>query len=174
VNGKTSDSHGSADKSTLGENARSVALVITYGKFRYFIGGDLTGGGPTGWSGSPDIESRVAKDVGQVSVLRVNHHGSITSTNSVFLGTLNPTVAIISAGPNLRTDALFHWPSPKVLVRLNALAHLSAIYVTGSVDTTGLADKDKKKLKDGQGNIAISTTGDKTFQVNGDTYTLPK
>jgi competence protein ComEC len=174
VNGDTPDLQWNGQKPALDENAKSLALILGFGKFRYFIGGDLTGGGLSGWTASPDIESRVAKSVGQVNVLRVNHHGSVTSTNSVFLEALNPAVAIISAGSDPRTDSLFHWPSQKVLARLSALTNVRAIYVTGTADTQGLADQDKKKLKDSQGNVTISTTGEGTFQVNGNPYPLPK
>jgi hypothetical protein len=174
VNGNTLDSPWNSDPPGLDENARSVALIVRLGKFRYFIGGDLTGGGPSGWNSSPDIESRVAERIGAVAVLRVNHHGSVTSTNPVFLGALNPVVAIISAGPDPTTDALFHWPSQKVLARLSAFSHLKAIYVTGAVDTKGLTEQDKKKLKDASGNITISTTGEESFRVNDDSYALPK
>jgi beta-lactamase superfamily II metal-dependent hydrolase len=173
LNGNTTDLPWNYQKSALNENARSVALIVTFGKFRYFIGGNLTGGGPSGWNASPDIESRVAAAVGQVAVLRVNHHGSITSTNAVFLAALNPVVAIISAGPDPKTSTLFHWPSQKVILRLSAVPHVSAIYVTGKADTNGLADQEKKKLKDGQGNITISTNGEDNFKVNGDMYRLP-
>lgn len=158
----------------LDENARSLAFLVTFGKFRYFIGGDLTGGGLSGWQASADIESRVAKSVGPVTVLRINHHGSVTSSNSVFLGSLDPSVAIISAGPDPRTASLFKWPSETVLARLTRSQQLKAIYVTGVVDATNLSDTDKKRLHDGKGNITISTTGEDSFKVNEDSYPLPK
>lgn len=158
----------------LDENARSMAFLVTFGKFRYFIGGDLTGGGTSAGQASADIESRVAREVGRVTVLRVNHHGSVTSSNSAFLGGLQPIVAVVSASPDPRTAALFHWPSEAVLTRLSRLPQLRAIYITGAVDARKLSDEDKKKIHDGKGNITISTTGDDNFQVNEDTYPLAK
>ncbi len=65
------------------ENDKSVCLLIEYKKLPYFIGGDI-GGGNIGYS---DVESFVAPDVGDVDVLRVNHHGSSSSSNETFLGT---------------------------------------------------------------------------------------
>ena len=65
------------------ENDKSVCLLIDYDNFQYFIGGDI-GGGNKGYS---DVESFVAPDVGDVDVLRVNHHSSSSSSNETFLGT---------------------------------------------------------------------------------------
>jgi competence protein ComEC len=174
VNGNVSDVPWDSHTADLDENARSMAFLVTFGKFRYFIGGDLTGGGVSGWHASADVESRVAREVGRITVLRVNHHGSVTSSNSAFLGGLQPIVAVISASPDPSTTSLFHWPSETVLTRLSRLPQLRAVYITGAVDATKLSDQDKKKIHDGKGNITISTTGDDNFQVNEDTYPLAK
>ena len=155
----------------IDENAQSLAFLITFKKFSYFIGGDLTGGGKSGFRSTPDIESAVAKEVGEVTVLRVNHHGSDTSSNQGFLAALNPSVAVISSGKTPLNDRLFQWPSRKVLDRLTKLPRLTAIYITGQVATLdGLTEEDKKKVKDVQGDITISTTGDGTFQVNSTSF----
>jgi len=170
VSGVPWDSH----MGVLDENARSMAFLVIFGKFRYFIGGDLTGGGTSAWQASADIESRVAREVGRVTVLRVNHHGSVTSSNSAFLGALQPVVAVVSASPDVKTDSLFHWPSETVLMRLSRIPQLRAIYVTGSAEASKLSDEDKKKIHGGKGNITVTTTGDDNFQVNEDTYPLAK
>jgi beta-lactamase superfamily II metal-dependent hydrolase len=169
ANGNTADWR----SGSLDENALSLAFVIKFHDFKYFIGGDLTGGGRSGWAPTPDIETRVARDVGEVAVLRVNHHGSDTSSNQAFLAALNPTVAVISTGRDPWNDRLFHWPSRKVLDRLNRMPHLSAVYVTGDVATSkGLTDEDKKKVKPSRGTVTISTTGTGTFNVNGTSFSL--
>lgn len=171
TDGRTANWRWSAVNAVLDENAQSIALTVMLGKFRYFIGGDLTGGGPSGWSKTPDIESQIAKDIGEVTVLRVNHHGSVTSSNQTFLATLNPIVAIISTGRDPMNDRLFRLPSRKVLDRLLNLPRLVAVYVTGEADTpNGLTSEDKKKVRSGQGVVVISTVGDGTFQVNGVSY----
>jgi hypothetical protein len=45
-----------------------------------------------------DVESYLAPDVGEVDVLRVNHHGSDHSSNSNFIAAVDPQAAIISVG----------------------------------------------------------------------------
>lgn len=84
--------------SPLGENDRSIALILRFGTFDYLIASDLTGGGLTGGNPTADVESLVAAEVGDVDVLHVNHHGSSTSTNQTSVNTLRPEHAVISCG----------------------------------------------------------------------------
>lgn len=44
------------------------------------------------------VEVAAAKDAGQVSVLKVSHHGSLTSSDPLFIATTNPALAVISVG----------------------------------------------------------------------------
>ncbi|MGQ7247256.1 ComEC/Rec2 family competence protein [Halomonas sp. V046] len=107
------------------ENALSVALVVTHGAFRYFTGGDLTGGGQR----TPPMESLVAPWVGDIDVLRLNHHGSTTSTSEVFIRALRPEVAILSVGDggvNLR----YRLPRQVTLDRLAALLPAPLLFQT--------------------------------------------
>lgn len=56
---------------------------------------------------------------------------------------------------------------------MQRLNRLSAIYITGAPSTAGgMTAEDNKKVKASQGNIAVTTTGEKTFQVNGATFTI--
>ena len=78
------------------ENACSIGLRISYGKFDYFNGGDITGiidlGDPL-WL---DIETPVAQAVGPVEVNVLNHHGNRSSVNEYYLRALRPRVHILS------------------------------------------------------------------------------
>jgi competence protein ComEC len=78
-----------------GENYRSLVWVLEYGRFRFYTGGDLVG---YNVSGERDVESKVAKIIRPVDVIKVNHHGSRNSSNNEFLDSLRPQVAIISQG----------------------------------------------------------------------------
>ncbi len=76
------------------ENPLSLVFRISYGDFDYYAGGDLPG-----FSGWPDfdIESRVGEVVGEVDAMALNHHGYKDATNSTFVATLKPTVAVHQA-----------------------------------------------------------------------------
>jgi beta-lactamase superfamily II metal-dependent hydrolase len=78
-------------------NAVSSVIQITYGKFDYWTGGDITGGSKKGRS-KPNVESVVARHTTPVEVFHVNHHGSETSNNADLLSALRPQHAVLSAG----------------------------------------------------------------------------
>jgi competence protein ComEC len=104
------------------ENERSLALKVSFAGRSVFIGGDLTGGG----LGSANVEALAAGVMGTVDVLRLNHHGSATSSSTVFLDALRPTALIISVG----TDNAFCHPASVVLDRLEALS--VPVWATGA------------------------------------------
>lgn len=79
------------------ENELSLALLVEYGKFRYFTGGDIPGIALDEVPEWHDLETPVARAVGRVHVAVLNHHGWLDSTNSFFLRTLRPEVVVIPA-----------------------------------------------------------------------------
>jgi competence protein ComEC len=74
------------------ENDMSIALLIQYGAFRYFIGGDI----------SDTTERKIAdRDlVTDVDVYHTDHHGSKTSSLPAMMEDLHPGVIVISNGNN--------------------------------------------------------------------------
>jgi len=105
ANGEIADGHGghrsildpkatvAADGSYL-ENALSQALKITYGRFSYFTGGDMTGLGDGTVPDWYDTETPVSAVVGPVDVLTLDHHGNRDATNANFLRALQPRVIV--------------------------------------------------------------------------------
>jgi len=79
------------------ENDFSNALAIRYGGFRYFTGGDLAGVPLDELPAWHDLETPIARAVGPVDVLVLNHHGWLDTTNPYFLKILNPRVVVIPA-----------------------------------------------------------------------------
>jgi beta-lactamase superfamily II metal-dependent hydrolase len=79
------------------ENDYGVGLLIQYGGFRMIVSGDMGGYNSGGYK---DVESILAPDIGKVSVLHVNHHGSQYSSNPTWITTLDPKVSVISVGNN--------------------------------------------------------------------------
>lgn len=73
------------------ENNTSVTVVVSYGNFDLWIGGDLTG---NPLEGVADVETPTGPMAGDVDVYTVNHHGSETSSNASFLADLAAEVAI--------------------------------------------------------------------------------
>ncbi len=100
------------DPTLFDENVNSCAMVITYGDFRYFNGGDLSGGNwPSYKSQERDMETGVAKVCGNVDVIKANHHGYYDTCNGFFLNTLSPEVVIIDARSN-------NHPVPSTMARM--------------------------------------------------------
>ena len=79
------------------ENHFSLALRLRYGNFDYFTGGDLPGVALDNLPAWHDLETPVARAIGSVDALVVNHHGWLDSTNAFFLQTLAPRVVIVPA-----------------------------------------------------------------------------
>ncbi len=132
------------------ENDFSVALVVSYGNFDFFVAGDLSGSNTGSYT---DIETSVAPEVGEIEVYRVNHHGSNYSSNQYFIDIIDPEVSVISVGNNS-----YSHPHPTIVQRLLAT---SVIYQTGD-ENGNVVD----------GDIVIRTTGAFNYTVNGDTFDL--
>lgn len=92
VNGDLPDAS-SVDPTASGqfENSASVAVLVEYGDFDLWIGGDLTGNVEVGVT---DVESSTAPFAGDVDVYTFNHHGSNTSSTAAFLDTLEAEIGI--------------------------------------------------------------------------------
>jgi competence protein ComEC len=84
-----SESAATADDS---ENARSVGVIITYGKFRFLDLGDLTK--------KKELELACPKNLlGKVDLFLVTHHGADESNPKALVWALHPKAAIIDNGP---------------------------------------------------------------------------
>jgi beta-lactamase superfamily II metal-dependent hydrolase len=92
-----------------GENMCSAAFRLSYGKFDYFNGGDITTTSTRGqWQ---DIETPVGMVTGPVDVCVANHHGFFDAMGVPFLQAVRPRVII------LQTCAASH-PSHSVFLRM--------------------------------------------------------
>lgn len=100
------------------ENDMSISLLLNYGNFRYFIGGDI----------EDPSETKIADlDVVQdVDVYQADHHGADNGTTTAFLNDLHPTAIIISNG----TNGTYRHPRETTLTRMNALSPQPAIFQT--------------------------------------------
>lgn len=76
------------------ENPLSMAIKISFGDFDYFTGGDNTGLQGYGMPEWFDVETPMAKAVGKVEAMTLNHHGNRDATNNFFVKTLDPRVVV--------------------------------------------------------------------------------
>ncbi len=119
------------------DNARSLALLISLGKFQFFDGGDLT------WN----VEKKLVCPldlIGSVDVYQVTHHGMDVSNHPTLLATVAPVVAIMNNGPR-------KGGSPATVRLLRSIPSIQAAYqlhknaATGDDDNTDpslIANKD--------------------------------
>lgn len=77
------------------ENMCSIAVRLSYGKFDYFTGGDLTCDTDEGEEPWRDIETPVAKACGPVEVAVANHHAYFDAVGPNFVRALQPRVFIV-------------------------------------------------------------------------------
>ncbi|MFP3948133.1 MAG: ComEC/Rec2 family competence protein, partial [Longimicrobiales bacterium] len=86
-------------------NDGSVVLLVTWGRFRALLTGDAPA----------EVEEAAARRISEpVQLLKVGHHGSLTSTSRRFLEAMRPEAAMISVGFRNR----YGHPHPEVMERL--------------------------------------------------------
>jgi hypothetical protein len=92
----------------------SVGTLLTFGRFRFFDGGDLS------WN----IENRLVCPknlIGTVDVYQVDHHGTDASNNPSLVAAIKAQVAIIDDGPRKGGDA-------RTFATLKSVKETEAIY----------------------------------------------
>lgn len=81
------------------QNDFSIALVVHFKKFDFFVAGDLSGYLHESWgSWYHPVESAMYPHLRPLEVYRVNHHGSQWSTNYAFLQRIRPIASVLSCG----------------------------------------------------------------------------
>jgi len=76
-------------KGYYNENPLSIAFKISYGKFDYYVGGDIPG---INKYPDYDIETPMGNIIGQVEAMTLDHHGHKDATNPYFISQLKPQV----------------------------------------------------------------------------------
>src|SRR5262245_18567406 len=79
-------------------NTESISLLVEFNNFDFIVSGDLTGGGSTSTAKTPDVETFVGQMAGDVDVAQLNHHGSTTTSNQMYLSTVKAEIAVAEIG----------------------------------------------------------------------------
>lgn len=85
------------ENNKFSENPLSCAIVIEYGDFKYYAGGDNTGLVDQDHEKFLDIETPMSEVIGNITAMTLNHHGNRDATNLEFLKTLDPKVVILQS-----------------------------------------------------------------------------
>lgn len=145
------------------ENQMSTAIVVKYGAFKYYAGGDNSGLVDQDHAEWYDIETPMAPIIGKVSAVSLNHHSNRDATNRNFLEVLDPKVVVAQSWS---TDH----PGAEVGQRLlskNIGTQPRDVFMTYYDDETGVAIGPwfARSLKAKQGHIVIRVYPDGEYEV---------
>jgi len=134
------------------ENPCSIALRLSYGNFRYYIGGDLTCDTDFGTKPWMDVETAVAHAAGPVNVAALDHHGYFDGTGPEFVRAMRARIYIA------QTWHASH-PALSVLDRIYSPILYSGprdVLATGLVEAASLADgRYSDRMLSQQGHIVV-------------------
>ncbi|MBV9529155.1 MBL fold metallo-hydrolase [Sphingomonas sp.] len=84
-------------EATPEENHMSIAMVLSYGPFRYFAGGDLVADTHDGRVPWLDVETPIVRVAGPVDVAAADHHGYFDADGPEFVRALDADAYVIQA-----------------------------------------------------------------------------
>ncbi len=96
------------------DNAKSISLLLTYGRFKFLCCGDLT------WNTEAKLMTP-NNPIGQIDLFMATHHGLNVSNNPVMVLALDPRVCISCNGPTKGAD-------PETIKTLNRVKSLQAMF----------------------------------------------
>ena len=111
------------------DNARSLSILFSFGKFQFLDCGDLT------WN----VEKKLVCPtdlIGQIDVFQVTHHGMDISNHPTLLKTIAPTVAVMNNSPTKGGSAA----TVKLLKSLPSLKALYALHKNAATSPDDNAD----------------------------------
>ncbi|PZR29831.1 MAG: hypothetical protein DI535_01650 [Citrobacter freundii] len=146
------------------ENSLSLALTVNYGPFSYYTGGDNPGMIFPGDSPLRDVETPIAKAVGEVDIAVTDHHGNRDAVNEFMAATLKPRIWI---GQTWSADH----PGHEVLLRMTGGYTYNGprdLFSTNMLDANRyvIGPMIDRSYKSQQGHIVVRVLpGGKTYYV---------
>ncbi len=147
------------------ENINSCVMKISYGKFDFFTGGDLQYNGRSTYAWK-DAELPCAKVVGQVELMKADHHGTTNTNQADALKALNPQAIVVNSWVDCQ-------PRTSVLNTMESTLPSCDIFITNfwqGERPSGVDDKvtaeEAARVKGYDGNIVVRVTdGGKKYRV---------
>lgn len=119
------------------KNERSIALLIEFGNFKYYVGGDLESAQENNANyGLKRILNPANNLAGRVHAFKTSHHGSQHSTATGFLNRIRSRAAIISCS----RDNQHGHPDNATIGRLNGNATIQRYYLSGDQNGRGFTN----------------------------------
>ncbi|EIM07885.1 ComE operon protein 3 [Planococcus antarcticus DSM 14505] len=118
-------------------NNDSLVLLMKAGDYSVLFTGDLEA------EGERDLLAPYGDELAGLTVLKVGHHGSKTSSSEEFLAALKPALSIFSTG----VDNRYGHPSPEVVERFNEM----------ELDTLNTAENGSIRLLFDKGELKFET-----------------
>lgn len=143
---------GSVDptSSSQEENSRSISLVVRYGDFDCYIGGDVTGNAD---GSTANVEGPSALAIGRCEVAISAHHGSPTSSSGAVVAAIDPSFVVHSCG-----DANpYQHPAKQTINAWNTLAATRVQWSTTEGDT----NNGSGGFNPIEGHVVIQSDGDR-------------
>lgn len=142
------------------ENALSIALVLRYGRFSYFSGGDNSGLGSPEHASWQDVETPLAAVVGPVEAMTLDHHGNRDANNGALINTLRPRLVVQQCWTSDQ-------PGQEVVQRLARLKPAPLVLATQIFPSTlaAIGPPMRKLFKPRTGHVVIRARPDGTYDV---------
>ncbi len=126
---------GAEGMTPIGENEKSVAIIISYKGFDLFLGGDLTG---IDNANQIDVESHIAPNLPQVELYQSDHHSSRYCNNETILAALRPLHSVISCG----IDNMYGFPTPEAVARMSVWSDIYRTDLSGTITVSVIDSSD--------------------------------
>lgn len=150
------------DEAKPDENHMSIAMVLTFGSFRYFAGGDLiadTHDGAVPWL---DTETPIARAAGRVDVASADHHGYFDADGAAFTEALKASAYVVQA---------WHATHPAMATLQRLLNDwrgrpTTDVYITRlSPESRAVNSRFLPKVRSTEGHVVVRVRPDDTFRI---------